>query len=156
MIFRRKRKGYWALVEPYWEEVSIYDGPEAYLTGLALIPTVSQHLFATHWVAAEVENGGFWQLFVNSSGIVAPEAVAGFRAMGMPMTADVVSDAMVRLGEPFPRDRARRQAVMDELGEELAYASDVINALNVRFWDHLASENGGYGAAADRYAEASH
>lgn len=155
MIFRRKPKGYWSLVEPYWEAVSIYDGWEVYLASLALIPAASQHLFATHWVGSEVDNGGFWQLFVNSSGVVLPEAVTGFEAIGMPMAAGVAAAAMARLGEPYPRDRTRRNEILEELGDDLAYGSSVINDWNQEFWVHLGEENGGFKAAADRYAEAS-
>lgn len=89
--------------------MSIYDGPEAFLRRFTEIPEHSGHLLAAHWCSSEVYNGGFHQFFCNDTGVLAPEAVAGFEAVGMPRTAAVVAEAMARVGDPYPRDRERRQ-----------------------------------------------
>ncbi|WP_164468170.1 DMP19 family protein [Caulobacter vibrioides] len=48
-----------------------------FLAGFSAVPTPSKHLLATHWLQSEVHNGGFSQFFSNSTGVLAPEAVAG-------------------------------------------------------------------------------
>jgi hypothetical protein len=57
----RRAPGYWDLVDPYWEKVSIYDGGDVFLLEYKKLPTASKHLFAAHWLQSEVNNGGFGQ-----------------------------------------------------------------------------------------------
>lgn len=101
--------GYWKLVEPIWDTVSIYDGGEAFLEQFAVAPQPSQVLFAAHWTQSEVLNGGFGQYFSNSTGVLAPEAVWAFRVLGMPRTAAAVEQAMAFFGSPYPRERGPRE-----------------------------------------------
>ena len=143
---------YWSLLEPYWDGVSIHDGAEAFSMAFAKLPPASQHLFAAHWLQSEVCNGGFSQFFGNGTGVLAPEAVTGYLAIGMPRASTLVQAAMARLGEPYPRDRARR---IDLLGvfEKLhgARLGDV-GDLDEQFYDCMDNENGGFDLAADSYA----
>ncbi len=106
---------YWNHIEPFWDSINIYDGVEEFLQGFMETPEHAAHLFALHWCASEVCNGGFHQFFFNSTGVLAPEAVAGLKAIGMPQTANVVAEAMASFGEPFPRDREERQDALDAL-----------------------------------------
>jgi hypothetical protein len=148
-------EGYWEHVEPFWETVSIYDGPEAFLERFTEVPEHAAHLFALHWCASEICNGGFHQFFFNSTGVLAPEAVAGFKAIGMPQTAAVVAVAMASFGDPYPRDREERQDALDALDPENAGADgwdSPFSDLDNRFYDLLGRENGGMEKAAERYA----
>lgn len=147
--------GYWRHVEPIWDAVSIYDGPDTFLRQFSQIPEHAGNLFAVHWCISEVCNGGFHQFFSNSTGVLAPEAAAGFRAIGMPETAAVVEQAMGRLPTPYIRDREDRQEALDGLDpEDLDKEDDSVSPfddLDDRFYSLYSSENGGWDAV-NRYA----
>ncbi len=146
---------YWNHIEPFWDSINIYDGVEEFLQGFMETPEHAAHLFALHWCASEVCNGGFHQFFFNSTGVLAPEAVAGLKAIGMPQTANVVAEAMASFGEPFPRDREERQDALDALtlqcGTEGQWQSP-FHDIDARFYDLLGRENGGMETAAEAYA----
>ncbi len=148
-------EGYWEHVTPFWDVVSIYDGPEVFLRQFKELPEPSRHLYAMHWCVSEVCNGGFHQFFANSTGVLAPEAVDGFKAIGLPKTAALIAEAMARLPDPYPRDRDVRQNALDELDpEDLDEEDDwesPFDDLDDRFFDLYDTENGGMDAA-DRYA----
>lgn len=66
---------------------------------LADLPVAFSHVFATWITEAEVFNGGFNQLFFNSSGRLAEQAAAGYAAIGAPERERIVREAMARLAE---------------------------------------------------------
>jgi len=105
----------WQLIEPHWEAVSIYDGPIAFLDGFECLSAAARHLFAVWWCDSEVCNGGFHQFFSNSTGVLAPEALEGFQAIGLHETAKVVEIALAKFGDPFPRDRHKRQSALHSI-----------------------------------------
>jgi hypothetical protein len=145
--------GYWELVEPVWETISIYDGPAVYLDGMRAVPEYVGLLFGAHWAYHETGNGGFSQFFRNSTGIVAPEAVRGFRAIGQSSTADVLERAMRQFGRVYPRDREERQALMNTGDDPNTYVPDrSFDALDEQMWPLIEEESGGFEAAADRFA----
>ncbi|HWE95948.1 MAG TPA: DUF4375 domain-containing protein [Tepidisphaeraceae bacterium] len=139
---------YWAAIEPIWESISIYRGPEVFAEQYEKVSRKLGHLFATHWCQSEVCNGGFHQFFSNPTGVLAPEAAAGFGAIGMPRCAAIVSDAMTRLGNPYPRDQMLRRAKLADVG-----GTESFRGLDKRFYDELESESGGFSKAADAYAD---
>jgi hypothetical protein len=63
---------YWDLVEPIWDEISIYDGAEQFLQDFEKTDERPGILFAAHWTQSEVMNGGLGQFFNNSTGVLAP------------------------------------------------------------------------------------
>lgn len=71
------------VVEPLWWSVSIHNGLEAYEADLAKFTEPQRHAFAIEWYCAEVANGGHHQFYSNSTGIVWPDAIEGFDAIGM-------------------------------------------------------------------------
>lgn len=103
-------------------------------------------LYASHFCQSEVCNGGFSQFFSNSTGVLAPEAVQGFRAIGQESVAKVVESAMLPLGSPYIRDREERQAVLETLPPK------AFDDLDERFFALIETEAGGFQSAADRYA----
>lgn len=129
---------YTRLVRPYWDRVSIHEGRDVFLRQFTLLPVPSQHLYATHWVQSEVQNGGLAQFFDNGLGVLAPEAISGFRTLGMSKTADVLAEAVEM--------RARAKTDKSESGEMPTPVED-------RFSELLEGEAGGFWVAADRYAE---
>ena len=102
-------------------------------------------LFAAHFAQSEICNGGFNQLFWNSTGVLAPEAVEGFQVIGMPETAEILSRAMRLLGENYPRERGERQNILAVLHKEK------FNELDEKFFVLIEAENGGFTLAADRF-----
>ncbi len=88
---------------------------QMYLQEFKAIPEPSRHLLAAHWCQSEVSNGGFDQFFFNSTGVLAPEAGDGFRAIGLHGVASVVQHAMDLLAADYPRDRATRHEMLDAL-----------------------------------------
>jgi hypothetical protein len=142
----RPGDAWWARVEPVWKEISIYDGPDVFLRQFGAVQPALGHLFAAHWCQGEVSNGGFSQFFSNSTGVLAPEALAGFAAIGMPKAAELVRRAIAVYPTPYPRDRYHRATVARVDGE-------LLNQLDVQFYALVDSENGGFAVAADRYSE---
>jgi hypothetical protein len=145
---------YWAIVEPYADSVSIYDGADVFRRDFDQVPERPRNLLAAHWCVAEVCNGGFHQFFFNSTGVLAPESVAAFTKIGLPELGELVSAAMDKLGVPYPRDREQRQTALESLGldgEDDEF--DSFSSMDAKFYDLIASEGGGWETAADRYAE---
>jgi hypothetical protein len=146
---------YWDHIEPFWDSVNLHDGPEEFLLHFTEMPEHAAHLFALHWCATEVCGGGFHQLFFGSAGVLAPEAVAGFGAIGMPQTAAVVAAAIASFGEPYPRDRDERQDALRALDPEGACGAAPDSAfaeLDRDFRVLLGREKGGMKSAAALYA----
>jgi hypothetical protein len=143
---------YWSVIEPIWEKVSIYDGEEIFLTQFSEIPEKIGHLLAAHWCQSEVRNGGFDQFFFNSTGVLAPEAVVGFHAIGMSQTATIVLQAIQRLGEKYSRRRDKRNVQLSLL-EQQESIDDPFDDLNIVFFQLVNTEGGGFDIAAHRYAE---
>ncbi|HZH98833.1 MAG TPA: DUF4375 domain-containing protein [Fimbriimonadaceae bacterium] len=139
-------RSYWDWVEPVWDSINIYDGPELFLKTYREAPSVSRLLFAAHFCQSEVCNGGLWQFFENSTGVLAPEAVEAFRRIGQDGVAATLAVAMDRLGSPYPRDREERWLSLDDaLREDLDLLDD-------RLFELLNSESGGFESAALRFA----
>lgn len=136
---------HWTLVEPYLDEVSIYDGEKVFLDAFLKLPTASQNLLAAWWAQSEIRNGGFDQFFGNSTGVLAPEAAAGFRAIGMPLAAEAMEMAIAWFGDEYPRDRDIREEALDGIDLEQ-------DPTDEEFWRLLNEEAGGFDDAADAYA----
>jgi hypothetical protein len=137
---------YGRLVEPVWGKISTSDRPEVFRRQYRQVRPEVGHLFAAHWCQSEVRNGGFYQFFWNSTGVLAPEAVEGFRAIGLPGCAELLAEAMRYFGVPYPRERVARQTRLSELPGEC----DSFAELNARFWAQV--EWARWARAADAYA----
>jgi len=143
---------YFEALEPYWDRISIYDGPETFLTQFSEAPPFIQTIFAAHVCQAEVCNGGFHQFFKNSSGVLAPEAVEAFRSLGMPLVAQVVANAIARLGDEFPRDRAKRWLKLSEFASGSADGQEPFDTEESEFYRLIETETGGFDRSADQLA----
>lgn len=109
----------WRVIEPAYNAVSIYDGQAALDADLALLSAGQRALLALHWTVAEICNGGFDQVFINPTGGLAPEALAGFRRIDVSQTAALFEEALNAFpGGPPARDRDARVAALDALGDE--------------------------------------
>jgi hypothetical protein len=147
----RRNQSYWRLVEPVWRSVSIYDGSEVFLDQFRKLRPEVGHLFAAHWCQSEVLNGGLHQFFANSTGVLAPEAVEGFGAIGLHEWTNILTEAMALFGTPYPRDREDRQQLLPGV-QGRRQKRDPFSALDERFFDWLQDEPDGWEHAADTYA----
>jgi uncharacterized protein DUF4375 len=145
--------GYWDLVDPIWETVSIYDGPDTFLQQYAASPEASRVLFAAHWCQSEICNGGFDQFFSNNTGVLAPEGVEAFRKIGMPQIAALIEQAISALGPTYPRDRDEREDAIETAWDACGDTeSGPFGHIDESFFVLIETENGGFRAAADAYA----
>jgi hypothetical protein len=89
-------------------------------------------VYALDWIRKEVSNGGFDQLFGNSTGFLTPEAIEGADYIGATEYADVLRRAAaVFPGGMVPRDRDDRTDFLDsgDHGEVLERLDDEFFAL---------------------------
>jgi uncharacterized protein DUF4375 len=126
--------------------VDIYGSYETYLAGLRAYPGPVQYMLACVLCMGQIDNGGIDQFFSNSAGIVAPEAVVGFRALGLPETAAVIEEAMMRLGTPYPRDRDERNRRLYEKRPE--HEPPTFDDLDDQFHNSMTE----FSETADAYA----
>jgi hypothetical protein len=141
-------------VERICDRISIYNGADEFLLQFRAVPYAAGHLFAAHWCQSEVCNGGLHQFFSNSTGVLAPEALAGFHAIGLTDWAGILAEAMLFFGEPYPRERADRHEALALLRGQRREEWDPFCALNDRFFSWLHAEANRWERAADQYAEA--
>jgi hypothetical protein len=139
-------ESYWRIVELISAEINIYEGPKVFLGTYSKVPPETALLYAAHFCQSEVCNGGFRQFFFNSTGVLAPEAVHGFRAIGQNRVAESVESAMLPFGSPYLRDRDARHSILDTMPPE------AFDSLDEQFFELINTESGGFEAAADRYA----
>jgi len=165
-------ESYWEVIEPLFKTVEYGDTPEAFARSIASPPYSSVILFCAHMCLAEVHNGGFLQLFWNTTGVLVPEGIEGFSTIGMPKMAALILEAASPLGSPYPRDRNNRwDALLAASGNNsrelkrifkkqenlyLAFQEAVgklpFNALDKEFSSCAETENGGFQLAATRFA----
>ena len=104
-------------------------------------------MFAAHFCQSEICNGGFGQFFGNPTGVLAPEAIEGFREIGQMQIAALIESAMALIGSPYPRDRVEREERLSQVSKA------ALDALDERLFVLIESEAGGFKYAADRYVE---
>jgi hypothetical protein len=103
-----------AVIEPVWDACNIYDSLSEYQKSLSPFSRPQRLLVAIQWYVAEVNNGGHDQFYFNSTGIVWPDAAAGFREVGLPEIAEIVEESSRRMGGAS-REREERWRQLDEL-----------------------------------------
>jgi len=140
-----REMGYWSIVEPVWDAIDIYSGPDLFMQTFGSVPRASGLLFAAHFCQSEICNGGFQQFFGNSTGVLAAEAVEGFHEIGQHQVAALIEKAMSLFGSEYPRDRRERETRLEQVSRSS------LDALDDLFYSLIDSEAGGFTAAADRY-----
>jgi hypothetical protein len=142
---------YWSLIEPVWLKLneSWDDGPEEFVRVFHSVSPEIGYLYAAHWCQSEVCNGGLHQFFSNTTGLLAPEALEGFRAIGATSWAQILAEAMKHFGTPYPRDRDQRGAFLPVPPGRSRKEWDPFYDLDERFHEWT----GNWEHAANRYAE---
>ena len=142
---------YWSLVEPVWLPLnrSWDDGPEKFVRRFRSVRQEIGHLYAAHWCRSEVCNGGFHQFFSNTTGLLASEALDGFRAIGATAWADILVEAMKHFGSPYPRDRDQREKFLPMRKRGAREEWDPFYQFDERFYEWADN----WEDAANAYAE---
>lgn len=102
-------------LDAIWNDQPLTEDPEEFFKWFRGLTKPQQILFPTHWLCAEVYNGGFHQYFSNSTGFHAPEAIQGFRALGLEDISEIVEQAVGVFGANFPRQREIRESFLNSI-----------------------------------------
>lgn len=134
---RNAEVDYWSLVEPVWLRLNhSWDaGPEEFARLFRSVRPEIGHLYAAHWCQSEVRNGGLHQFFSNTTGLLAPEAMDGFRAIGAEDWGKILAQAMTHFGATYPRDRYDREEFLPMRQRCPREEWDPFYQLDVRFFD---------------------
>ena len=141
---------YSRLIEPIFESISIYDGPDVFRKQFRTLRPEVGHLLAAHWCQSEVCNGGFHQFFYNPTGVLAPEALAAFRAIGLHEWAELLEQAMLFFGRRYPRDERKRRKRLDSVPIAEDGEGNPFNELDDRFFEWLHAETGRFRKGSER------
>ena len=109
---------YFAVIEPVFWSVSIYDGPQRYEDDLAQFSKEQRLVLAYHWYLSEVNNGGHDQFYFNSTGIVWPDALEAFTAIGAEDVAAIIKASIDRLGGSPSLDTEERRRQLEEMNPD--------------------------------------
>ena len=140
---------WWDPLETVWYEQPLSEEPEVFLTWFDSLSETQKVLFPTHWVCAEVHNGGFYQYFTNSTGLHALEAIDGFRELGLDDIAEIVRQAVSVFDEPFPRVRSIREDFLDAMEDD-----DPFHRLDDLFYETIKSQGDPKLSEDDRFITA--
>ena len=102
------------VIAPVWWTASIYDGEEKYNKSLGPFSREQQYIYAILWYLFEVENGGHYQFYSNSTGIVWKDAMSGFKALGLDEVVEIISESANRLGGNPNLDKDNRNTQLDK------------------------------------------
>lgn len=165
-------ESYFETIKPLFHLVETGDGLAEFEASIAPLPRAQVLLFCAHMALSEVANGGFLQLFWNSTGILVPEAIEGFLAIDMTEMAATLHEAASHLGNPYPRDREDRMDALlaasqkseteleaifrNEKNFYIAFVRATESLpfvdLGSRFYELADSERGGFQRAATKFA----
>ena len=104
-----------AVIRPVWWSVSIYDGEKKYEDDLKSFSLPQRYVFAIQWYIGEVNNGGHYQFYDNSTGIVWEDALKGFEVIGAESNAAIIRESANRMGGNPSKDRKQRWEALEKL-----------------------------------------
>jgi len=113
-FIENKQNGIFKIIEPLWWSVSIYDGESKYFSDLRMYSIEQRYIFAITWYTSEVNNGGHGQFYDNSTGIVAEDALEGFKKIGLIKNYEILKESMQRIGGKVFKDRQKRQEQLEK------------------------------------------
>ncbi len=122
---------FWAIVEPMWDALDFYEEPERAAKFFRSVSPAHGGMIALWWCRSEVCNGGFHQFFGNSTGMIWPQALDGFKLVGAVSHAALLEKALqVFPGGLPPLERNRREEFL-ELNE---HRSHILDPLDTAFY----------------------
>ena len=129
----------WRVIQPAYDTVNIYDGPDVLEEQLAALTPGQRALLAAHWTVAEVCNGGFDQYFINSTGDLAFEARAGFERIEAIKTAQLLDRVFKAFpGGSVPRNRDDRIELLEGVDDD--ERDQLFESLDQEFYSLMDSE----------------
>lgn len=127
----------WAVIEPLWDSVDLSKA-KAVLTLLSHVTPGQRALIAVDLCQKEVRNGGFRQFLENNTGLLAEEALKGFRLIG----AHPYGDLLEKVLAIFPRgqvpiNRSARMKLLRAVPEGRRF--QLFDSLDEQFYGLLGS-----------------
>lgn len=108
MALSAEQQRTWKLLEGRWEKL-----------GFENLDDIEKEAIALFWLDGEVDNGGLHQYFLNSSGDMAPYAVAGLERLNAKEALALLKSAMKKLKRgPYPTDQEERYDLLDAFGDD--------------------------------------
>lgn len=99
-----------------------------------LLNEYERTIFVTQEMENEVNNGGFFQFFDNSSGQFSGEIVQAFTKIGAVKTAEICKRAVEVFGQELPADWEKRRALLDQIENEAV--AEVLDACDTAFYNY--------------------
>lgn len=109
-----------AVIDPLWWTVKIYDSKAEYEKGFELYSFHQRSVFAIMWYMGEVNNGGHYQFYTNSTGIVWEDAMDGFELIGINEGKEIIEESARKFREKPSFDRTERENLPDSIDEDFA------------------------------------
>src|SRR5690606_8240137 len=117
-----------AVIDPLWWTVNIYGSKDEYEKDLEPYSFNQRAVFAIMWYMGEVNNGGHFQFYTNSTGIVWEDAMYGFELIGLIEGKEIIEESARRFGNKPSFDRTERENLLDSIDEDF-------EDLDTRFYD---------------------
>ncbi len=122
-------------LEGIWDDLPENDDPGENMAWFRRLSRIQQILYPTHYLCADVYNGGFHQYFSNTTALHAPEAIEGFRELGLNDIADLVQEAVSVFGREFPRERHCREGFLNSIAGSERSEWDPFFHMDDRFYE---------------------
>ncbi len=152
---RQPGEAYWARINAAYKRVPIHASPPRFKLQFEKLDAATANLLAAHWCQSEVCDGGFYQFFANSTGILAPEAHRAFREIGALEWSEQVRLALSFFGPEYLRERsARSTALPPPIKGSRRSEWDPFFELDKEFYSWLKPDQDRWNKLADEYANA--
>jgi len=110
-------------IEDEWDfvvELSSYIAEKCdYGRDMSALSAPERVFYITQVLEMEVNNGGFMQFFLNSSGAFSPELVSAFNEINAPITAGICQKAISAICKELPMEVLGTEDILIDLGGEL-------------------------------------
>lgn len=127
---------FWDILDPIYWNIDIYSSYEDYLNSAGAFTLEQRYLNAISWYFMEVNNGGHFQFFDNSTGIVWEDALNGLKEFGMEELADNFKKVVDLFGGNIPFDRELRWEAMDKMSEDFEELLDKADSVVYDLYDY--------------------
>jgi hypothetical protein len=118
------------VIEPVWCLANISDGAEKYQTSLMQFSQAQRFVHAMMWYWSEVNNGGHYQFYSNSTGIVWKDVMSAFQILELPEFASILKESTERLGGDPSLDRHVRNEQLDTFEPDFSDLDDEFYAMD--------------------------
>lgn len=136
---------YFFIIAPMWEKGNIYDSYDVLNKSLMDFSLSQKYFYAIEWLIAEVFNGGFYQFFDNSTGIVWEDARKGFEMMKFDKMLAIMDNVQKIYGKQPSKVREERWKEIEKFhDDEMAEALDGLDGDFYEIEDELYQNIVGY------------